>query len=116
MSAKRLTKELRNVVFLMEKNISIIPDKKYIKYFSGTTRIYSWKSNGMSEESIENITKSNSLFTQTFVNHYILPDVNFNGNCLINNNISIPNTSNKSIYFLHVKSMVKRFNYRFWIK
>ena len=42
----------------------------------------------MSEGSIENITKSNSLFTPTFLNHYILPDVNFNGHCLIN--ISIP--------------------------
>ena len=56
-----------------------IPDKKYIKYFNGTTKIYLWKSNGMSEESIENITKSNSLFAPTYVNRYILPDVNFNG-------------------------------------
>ena len=44
----------------------------------------------MSEENIENITKSNSPFAPTFVKHYILPDVNFNGHCLINNNISIP--------------------------
>ena len=34
-----------------------IPAKKYIKYFNGTTQICSWKSNGMSEKSIENITK-----------------------------------------------------------
>ena len=32
-----------------------IPAKKYIKYFSGTTRIETRKSNGMSEENIENI-------------------------------------------------------------
>ena len=44
----------------------------------------------MSEESIENITKSGSLFVPSFINHYILQDVNFNGYCLINNNISIP--------------------------
>ena len=44
----------------------------------------------MSEEGIENITKSNSIFAQTFVNHYILPDVYFNGHCLIKNNFSIP--------------------------
>ena len=31
--------------------------KKYIKYFSGTTWVESWKSNGMSEENIENIAK-----------------------------------------------------------
>ena len=44
----------------------------------------------MSEESIENITTSSSLFATTFINHYILPDVNFNGHRLINNNISVP--------------------------
>ena len=62
--------------------------KKYIKYFSGTTQIDSWKSNGMSEENIENITKSDSNFAPTFVNH-VLPGINFNGHCLINH-ISIP--------------------------
>ena len=66
-----------------------ISAKKYIKYFSGTTRIYLWEYNGISEESIENMTKSDYLFVPTSVNHYILPDVNFNGHCLINN-ISIP--------------------------
>ena len=44
----------------------------------------------MSEENIENITKSDSNFAPTFVNHHVLLDINFNGNCLINNNISIP--------------------------
>ena len=60
----------------------------------------------MSEGNIENITNSDSLFAPTFVNHYILPDVNFNGHYLINN-ISIKKKSNKFIYFLHTKSMVK---------
>ena len=50
-----------------------------MKYFSGTTRIESWKSNGMSEVSIENITKSDSNFAPTFVDHHLLPDMNFNG-------------------------------------
>ena len=62
---------------------------KCIKYFHGTTQIYSWKSNGMSEESIENITKSDSNFAPNFVDHHSLPDINFNGHCLIKNNISI---------------------------
>ena len=45
----------------------------------------------MSVEGIENATtKSDSFFAPTFVNHFILPNVNFNGHCLINNNISIP--------------------------
>ena len=62
-----------------------IPAKKFIKYFSFPTWIDSWKSNEISEENIENITKSDSNFAQTFVDHHILPDRNFNGHCLINN-------------------------------
>ena len=64
--------------------------KKYIKYFTGTTWIESWKSNEMSEESIENITKSDSNFAHTFVDHHSLRDINFNGHCLIKNNICFP--------------------------
>ena len=44
----------------------------------------------MLEKSIENITKSESNFAATFVDHYSLPDMNFNGHCLIKSNISIP--------------------------
>ena len=43
----------------------------------------------MPEESIEKITKSDSNFAPTFVDHHVLSDINFNGHCLINNNISI---------------------------
>ena len=63
--------------------------KKYIKYFNSTTRIGSWESNGISEENIENITKSDGNFAQTFVDHLVLTDISFNENCLINN-IYIP--------------------------
>ena len=44
----------------------------------------------MSGESIENITKSDSNFGPTFVDHHILPDINFSGCCLIKSIISIP--------------------------
>ena len=37
----------------------------------------------MSEESIQNITKSDSNFVPTFVDHHSLPDANFNGDCLM---------------------------------
>ena len=67
-----------------------IPAKKYIKYFSDSSRIESWKSNGMSEENIENITKPGDNFEPTFVHHHLLPEMNFNGHCLVKNNISIP--------------------------
>ena len=38
-----------------------------MKYFNGTTQIYLCKSIEISEESIENITKLDSLFSPTFV-------------------------------------------------
>ena len=100
---------------IFQNYLVFIPAKKYIKYFSGTTWIDSWKFNGMSEENVENITKSESNFAPYFVDHHLLPDINFNGNCLINN-ISISKKSNKSIYSLHTKSMVKKFKYRFYIR
>ena len=70
--------------------LGFTPVNKYIKYFTGIIGIESWKSNGMSEEGIENITKSNSNFASTFVDHRVLPEMNFNADCLIKNNISIP--------------------------
>ena len=75
---------------MFQDYLVFIPAKKYLKYFSGTTRIDSWKSNGMSEENIENITKSDRNFAPTFVDHHLLPDINFNGHCLIKYNASIP--------------------------
>ena len=53
-----------------------------MKYICGTTRIDSSISNGISEENIESITISDSNFVPTFVDHHILPDINFNGHCL----------------------------------
>ena len=44
----------------------------------------------MSDKNIENITKSDSNFAPTFVDNYVLPEINFNGHCLIKKNISIP--------------------------
>ena len=37
----------------------------------------------MSEESTESITKSDSNFAPIFVDHHLLPDMNFNGHYLI---------------------------------
>ena len=74
MSTKKLTKDLINKLSILngakfissgifQNYLLFIAAKKYIKYFSGTTRIDSWKSNGMPEENIENITKSDSNFS-----------------------------------------------------
>ena len=75
---------------IFQNYLVFISTKKYIKYFSSTTQMHSWKPNGMSKENIENITKSDSNFAPTFVDHHSLPEINFNGHCLIKNNISIP--------------------------
>ena len=75
---------------IFQNYLVFIPTKKHIKYYSSTTRINSWKSNGMSEENVENKTKLHSNFARIFVDHHVLPDINFNEHCLINNNVSIP--------------------------
>ena len=68
-----------------QNHLVFIPAKKYINFFCETTRIDSWKSSGISEENIENITKSDSNFAPTFVDHNVLSGINLNGHCLINN-------------------------------
>ena len=37
----------------------------------------------MSEESLENIAKLDSNFAPIFVDHHLLPNINFNRHCLI---------------------------------
>ena len=73
---------------IFQNYLVFIPAKKYIKYFTDTTHIEWWKFNGMSGESTEYISKSDSNFSSTFVDHHLLPDMNFNGYCL-KKNISI---------------------------
>ena len=50
-----------------------------------------WKSDGVSEENIENITKSDSNFAPTFVDHHVLPDINSNERCLMNTYFTLNN-------------------------
>ena len=63
---------------IFQNYLRFIPAKKYIIYFSGTTWIDLWKSHGMSDENNENIIKSGNNFAPTFVEHHVLPDINFN--------------------------------------
>ena len=100
---------------IFQNYLVFIPAKKYMKYLSGTTQINSWKSYGISGENIENITKSDSNFAQTFVDHHVLPDINFNEHYLITN-IYIPKKVINVLYFLHSSSMVNKFKHRFYIK
>ena len=63
----------------------------------------------MSEKNTENITKSDSNFAPTFVDHHLFPDINLNGCCLTKSNISIPKKGiNKPIHFLYTKSIIKK--------
>ena len=48
----------------------------------------------MSDENIENITKSDSNFAPTFLDHHVLPDMDLSGQGLMNN-IYIPKKSNR---------------------
>ena len=50
---------------------------KCIKYFHGAIIIYSWKSNGMSEKSIEHIANSNTNFAPTVVDDHSIREINF---------------------------------------
>ena len=79
-STKGLTKDLINKFSILngtnyfslgifQNYLVLIPAKKYIKCFSGTTRIDSWRSNGILEENIKNITKSDSNFA-VIINYY----------------------------------------------
>ena len=74
---------------IFQNYLVFIPDKKCVKHFSGSSRIELWKSNQMSEENIENITKSGSNFAPNYEDHHLLPDMNSNGHCLTKINISI---------------------------
>ena len=109
---KELTKDFINKISIVngvkcfssgmfQNSFVFIPAEKCIEYFSGATRIYLWKSNGMSEENFENITKWDSNFAPTFADHRVLPDINFNVHWLINN-IYIPKkVTNIYIFLTH---------------
>ena len=70
---------------IFQNYLVFIPAKKCINYITAYFRIESWKFNGMPEESIENITKSDSNFAPTFVDHHVVLNINFDRYCLINN-------------------------------
>ena len=74
---------------IFQNYLVFMPDKKYIRYVNGTSWINSWKSNRMWQGNIEKINKSGRNLAQVFVDHHIFSDINFNGHCLIKNNISI---------------------------
>ena len=89
---------------IFQNYLVFIPTKIYIKYLFGTTANNSQKSNGMSEENIENITKSCNNSAPIFVDHHVLAGINFNGQWLINNIISNP----KNVINLYISYILNR--------
>ena len=88
MPTKGLTKDLINkfIIFneakyfsagIFQNYLGFIPAKTCIRYLSSTP-IDSWKSSGISEEKVENKSKSDSNFAPTFVDHHVLPDMMIN--------------------------------------
>ena len=69
----------------------------------------------MPEESIENISKSDSNLARNIVDHHFLPDTSFNGHCVIKNIIFIAKKSNKSIYFLRIMYTIRKLNKDFML-
>ena len=76
MSTKGLTKDFYLGSFngakyfssgIFQNYLAFIPAGKYIECFTGTAPIKLWKPNGISEENIENITKSDSNFTSLII-------------------------------------------------
>ena len=96
---------------IFQNYLVFIPPKKCIKYFNCITWVDLWKSNGISEENIENIKKSDSNYAPTLADHHLVPDINFNGHCLINNDISIPEKIINN-NFWHSNTMGKKFKNR----
>ena len=47
----------------------------------------------MSEENLENITKSDNNVAPTFADLHLIADMSFSGHCLIKNNIPIDENS-----------------------
>ena len=64
-----------------------------MRLFTNTSKVLSWKSKVLSVKSVENITTTDDDFAPTLINYYPLPDIKFNGHCLMNNS----NTSAKII-------------------
>ena len=66
----------------------------------------------MSEENTETITKSDNNLAPTFIDNHVLPDINLNGNCLINTIYITKIYIYIYICFLHTKPMVKKLKHR----
>ena len=78
---------VRNVI-LSQNYLTFISANKYVTFFSGSQKINSWKSKGISEESIKNSVGSKDTFAPYLIDYCPLPEAPFSGNCLRESSIS----------------------------
>ena len=69
---------------IFQNYLIFILAKKYIEHFIGNSLIELWKSNEPTIENAENITKLDSNFASTLVDHHLLQGINFNEQWLAN--------------------------------
>ena len=95
-SSKGLTRELINQISIFngvkyftsgifQNYLVFIPAKKYISLLNMLVALHGLISGKNVRKNIKNITKSDSNFAPTFVDHHLLWDIYFNEHCLINN-------------------------------
>ena len=69
----------------------------------------------MSKVNIENITKLGSNFASIFVDHHVLPDINFNWHCLVNN-IYVPKKAINIYISCTLSPLLRNLNMDFTLK
>ena len=95
-SSKGLTRELINQISIFngvkyftsgifQNYLVFIPAKKYISLLNMLVALHGLISGKNVRKNIKDITKSDSNFAPTFVDHHLLWDIYFNEPCLINN-------------------------------
>ena len=72
----------------LQDHLVFVSANKCVESLSDTQEIYSWKSKGMSKEGTKNLSGSDHNFAKILINSYPISGAKFNGNFLINDNIS----------------------------
>ena len=68
----------------LQNYLIFLPNKKYFKFSTNISKLFTWKLIVYAEENIENTTTSNSNSAPALINYCPLLDIKFNENCLIN--------------------------------
>ena len=74
---------------VLQNYLVFISTNKYIEFYNMTQQMYSWKSQGMSDESIKNTGSDQTILDPSLTNHRPLPLAKFSGNCLRMSSISV---------------------------